>query len=91
MNQFIKFMSSAYMQRIISVGISFPKNVLAKIDSERGDVPRSRYLLRVLENALQSEQKEKSKKNYDDRITADRRDSLDSRFGSLRSSESSST
>jgi hypothetical protein len=84
-------MSSAHMQKIISVGISFPKNILAKIDSERGDVPRSRYLLRVLENALQSEEKVESKKHYDDKITADSWNSLDSRFGSLRSSESRST
>jgi metal-responsive CopG/Arc/MetJ family transcriptional regulator len=43
------------MTEIISVGISFPKIVLTKIDSKRGDVSRSRYLLRVIENALQSE------------------------------------
>jgi metal-responsive CopG/Arc/MetJ family transcriptional regulator len=91
MNQFIKLMSIAHMQRIISVGISFPKNVLTKIDSERGDVPRSRYLLRVLENALRSEEKEKSKKNYDDKITAYSQDSLDRRFESLQSSEPRST
>jgi metal-responsive CopG/Arc/MetJ family transcriptional regulator len=39
---------------VISVGISFPKKILTRIDSERGDVPRSRYLLRVIENILQS-------------------------------------
>jgi hypothetical protein len=38
------------MQYTIAVGISFPKKIMAKIDSERGDVPRSRFLLRLLED-----------------------------------------
>jgi hypothetical protein len=38
------------MQYTIAVGISFPKKVMAKIDSERGDIPRSRFLLRLLED-----------------------------------------
>jgi hypothetical protein len=33
----------------ISVGISLPRNVILKIDAERGDIPRSRYILRILE------------------------------------------
>lgn len=37
------------MQNSISVGISFPKNVIEKIDSERGDISRSKYLLRIIE------------------------------------------
>ena len=81
-------MSSAHMQEIISVGISFPKNVLTRIDSKRGDVPRSRYLLRVIEKALQREEKEEWQRNCDEKTS---RDSLDSRFGSLQSSESRST
>jgi hypothetical protein len=84
-------MSSAHMQRIISVGISFPKNILAKIDSERGDVSRSRYLLRAIENVLQSEEKEIRKHGCYAKRRGDSQDSLDSRFGSLRSSESRST
>jgi hypothetical protein len=79
------------MTEVISVGISFPKNVLTKIDTERGDVPRSRYLLRVIENALQSKVKGDWKKNCDDKNTGDSLDSLNSRFGSLQSSESRST
>jgi hypothetical protein len=77
------------MTEVKSFGISFPKKVLTKIDSERGDIPRSRYLLRVLEK--QSEEKEEWKKNCDNKDTGDSRDSLDSRFGSLQSSESRST
>jgi hypothetical protein len=37
------------MQNSISVGISFPKKVIEKIDSERGDISRSKYLLRIIE------------------------------------------
>jgi hypothetical protein len=37
------------MQESIAVGISLPKHILSKIDTERGDVPRSRYLQRILE------------------------------------------
>lgn len=32
----------------ISRGISFDKDILEKIDKERGDVPRSKYLTKVL-------------------------------------------
>jgi hypothetical protein len=64
------------MQDKIVIGISFPKKILEIIDSQRGDVPRSRYLLRLLENTYDR------KRNQD---------SLDRRFGSLQSSESRST
>lgn len=37
------------MQNTIGVGVSMSKNILSKIDAERGDVPRSRFLLRLLE------------------------------------------
>jgi hypothetical protein len=36
------------MQNTIGVGVSMPKNIVSKIDAERGDVP-SRFLLRLLE------------------------------------------
>ena len=46
------------MQKSISVGISFPKKVIEKIDEERGDVSRSKYLLRVLERScLESDER----------------------------------
>lgn len=46
------------MQNSISVGISFPKNVIEKIDSERGDISRSKYLLRILERScLENDEK----------------------------------
>jgi hypothetical protein len=37
------------MQSSLAVGISLPKEIVSRIDTERGDIPRSRYLLRLLE------------------------------------------
>jgi metal-responsive CopG/Arc/MetJ family transcriptional regulator len=37
------------MQRYNSVGISLPKNIFLKIDEERGDISRSRFIVRILE------------------------------------------
>ena len=39
------------MANTISVGISFPKKVIEQIDMDRKDIPRSRYLLRLLERS----------------------------------------
>jgi hypothetical protein len=38
--------------------ISFPKEKLSQIDEQRGDIPRSRFLLRVWEKAYNPENKE---------------------------------
>ena len=37
------------MQNKIAVGISLPAKLMKKIDVERGDIPRSSYVLRMLE------------------------------------------
>jgi hypothetical protein len=37
------------MQRTIVLGISLPRQIITRIDAERGDIPRSKYVLRVLE------------------------------------------
>ena len=37
------------MQNSISAGLSLPKDILSKIDNERGDISRSKYILRILE------------------------------------------
>jgi hypothetical protein len=42
------------MQKYSQTGISFPNEVLWRIDAERGDVSRSRYILRQLEKVLQT-------------------------------------
>lgn len=35
-----------------NAGISFPVELLERIDKERGDVPRSKYVIRILEKQL---------------------------------------
>jgi hypothetical protein len=40
--------------KIKITGISIPENIIAVIDEVRGDVNRSRYILRILEKALPS-------------------------------------
>jgi hypothetical protein len=74
------------LQSKIPIGISFPKEVISRIDSERGDVPRSRYILRIVETQYRSRGREKdcSKENNSS-------DSPESRFESLHPSESQST
>jgi hypothetical protein len=39
------------MQRHKATGLSIPTELLYKIDTERGDVSRSRFLLRLIEKA----------------------------------------
>ncbi len=39
------------MQVSQSVGISLPVSLLKRIDSERGDIPRSRFFLRMIESS----------------------------------------
>ncbi len=39
------------MANTISVGISLPKKMIEQIDKDRKDIPRSRYLLRLLERS----------------------------------------
>jgi hypothetical protein len=43
------------MQSSISVGISLPKKIMSQIDSDRGDISRSRFLLRLLEDKFPDE------------------------------------
>lgn len=38
--------------RVRIISISLPKELLEKIDRERGDVPRSRYVAKLLLRAL---------------------------------------
>ena len=69
----------------VGVGVSFPKNIIKKIDSTRGDVSRSRYLLRILE------EHENVKNNMN--LLMNRKSSqdlLDSRLESQQPSKSSS-
>jgi metal-responsive CopG/Arc/MetJ family transcriptional regulator len=61
-----------------ATGISLPDELLKEIDSKRGDISRSRYMLRLLEKPYKCDECRK-------------KDSLDSGFASLQSSESDST
>jgi metal-responsive CopG/Arc/MetJ family transcriptional regulator len=47
------------MQNTVSVGISFPKFVIEKIDNERGDVSRSKCLLRIVQRSYLDGEKRK--------------------------------
>ena len=46
------------MQTSISVGISLPKKIMSQIDSDRGDISRSRFLLRLLEDKFPDERRQ---------------------------------
>ena len=48
------------MANTISVAISFPKKVIEQKDIDRKDIPRSRYLLRLLERSHPIRNREKS-------------------------------
>ena len=63
------------MKRYKATGISLPDEFLKEIDSERGDISRSRYLLRLLEKPYKCNECRK-------------KDPLDSGFPPLQSSES---
>ena len=74
------------MQINISVGISIPQDILKKIDAKRGDIPRSKFVLRMLEKVNVLDDKVKSDEKYI--IVKEKEDSPDRRVESLQSSES---
>jgi hypothetical protein len=37
------------MRQSVPIGISLPKKIMSDIDSKRGDISRSRFLLRLIE------------------------------------------
>ena len=71
------------MQTSISVGISLPKKIMSEIDTERGDVSRSRFLLRLIEDKLPAEKRQG--RNLQIKKT---NDPVDHRIETPRSSES---
>jgi hypothetical protein len=46
------------MKKCTSTGLSLPTDLMERIDADRGDVPRSRFLLRLLERAYSAENKQ---------------------------------
>lgn len=47
-----------------STGLSLPTELMERIDSERGDVPRSRFLLRLIEKAYEKDQRDTCKRGH---------------------------
>ena len=45
---------AATMDMTAKLGITLPKSTILKIDQKRGDIPRSRYIRRAIENYLNS-------------------------------------
>jgi hypothetical protein len=50
-------MNIVIMQRSKGIGISLPKEFMQKIDVDRGDISRSKYVLRILEKQYAFEEK----------------------------------
>jgi hypothetical protein len=44
------------MKNYTSTGLSLPTGLIRKIDSDRGDISRSRFLLRLIEKAYEGSQ-----------------------------------
>jgi hypothetical protein len=53
--------STIAMDKTVKLGITLPKSIILKIDKKRGDIPRSRYILRSIENYLSSGSSSSSK------------------------------
>jgi hypothetical protein len=75
MTDLLNLSSILNMQSNFVLGISLPRQIIRQIDSERGDVPRSRYVLRILE------------KQYALKGIEVKEGSLDRRLGTLQPSE----
>ena len=47
----------------IVMGVSMPRNLREQIDKKRGDIPRSKYISRVLERQIEHENSEVNQQN----------------------------
>jgi hypothetical protein len=56
---YIKACMLVVMKRYSSTGLSIPTEMLERIDSSRGDIPRSKFLLRLLEQVYPTENEAK--------------------------------
>lgn len=77
------------MAKVNSVGISLPIEIISRIDAERGDIPRSRYILGVLRDTYTKRNglKEEGRCNTATK-NSNSQDSPDCEIGTLQSSES---
>jgi hypothetical protein len=41
---------------LTTTSFSIPKSVLAELDMKRGDIPRSKYVLRIIEKSLKTQE-----------------------------------
>jgi hypothetical protein len=44
------------MNTVVKFGMTLPHQVLQSMDEVRGDIPRTKYILRLVENALKEQQ-----------------------------------
>jgi metal-responsive CopG/Arc/MetJ family transcriptional regulator len=51
-----------------AVGISLPREIITRIDNERGDVSRSRYVLRIVQKAYRDNSSGEGQKNKLDSV-----------------------
>jgi metal-responsive CopG/Arc/MetJ family transcriptional regulator len=51
------------MQLSIAVGVSLPREIITRIDNERGDVSRSRYVLRMVQKVYKDTSSGEGQKN----------------------------
>ena len=56
--------STIAVDKTVKLGITLPKSIIQRIDKKRGDIPRSRYILRSIENYLSSSSSSSSKDTY---------------------------
>ena len=49
-------MQNTELQKSIATGLSMPRALKERIDKDRGDIPRSRFILRILEKTYGNEQ-----------------------------------
>jgi metal-responsive CopG/Arc/MetJ family transcriptional regulator len=51
------------MENVTTISVSLPKTIVSEIDSNRGDVSRSKFVLRLIESKFQIKRGEE-KNNY---------------------------
>jgi hypothetical protein len=66
LNDIYWYYNITILKKVIPTGLSLPIELMRQIDSERGDIPRSRYVLRILE-------KQYTRETNDDTGSLDRR------------------
>jgi metal-responsive CopG/Arc/MetJ family transcriptional regulator len=83
-------MSIATMQCCIPIGISLPQDIVTRIDAQRGDVSRSRWVLRLLQRVYFLEEGQKEQFTGQQQLVKSLKDSFESRIGAQQSNESKS-